>query len=548
MSRNWWKEQVIYQIYPRSFKDSNGDGIGDIRGIIEKLDYLQSLGVDIIWLSPVYQSPNDDNGYDISDYYNIMEEFGTMADFDEMLAGIHDRGMKLLMDLVVNHSSDEHAWFQASRQSRDNPFSDYYYWKPEPPNNWRAFFGGDAWTYDELRGEYYLHLFTKKQPDLNWENPEVRKQIYAMMHFWLKKGVNGFRMDVISLISKRLAFEQADFSNFNAVIKTQYANGPRVHEFLQEMNREVLQHYDIMTVGEGPGITQEVANLYVGKDRGELNTIFHFGHMFMDHGEGGKFDPIDLPLTNFKRVFQEWYDTLGDDGWNSIFLDNHDFPRLVSRFGNDGAYRVESAKLLALLILSQRGTAYIYQGSEIGMTNVAFPDEADYRDVETLNYFREVHEEGGDPAQALKNVHRQGRDNVRTPIQWDNSPNAGFTTGTPWIKVNPNYPQINVAQALDDPGSIFYFYQQLLQYRKQHPTLVYGSYHELLPESEELFAYRRFDDNGDYLIALNFTDQIQTFTLPDQPADWKLEVHNYKAIDGNSGSLRPWEARLYKRG
>ena len=546
MVKNWWKESVVYQIYPRSFKDSNGDGIGDLRGIIEKLDYLQSLGVDVLWLSPIYKSPNDDNGYDISDYMDIMDEFGTMADFDEMLEGIHQRGMKLLMDLVVNHSSDEHRWFQESRKSADNPYSDYYFWSKEKPSNWQAFFGGDAWTWDDSRQAYYLHLFTKKQPDLNWENPKVRQEIYEMMRFWLDKGVDGFRMDVISLISKRLEFKDADFSDFNQVIKDYYANGPRVHEFLQEMNKEVLSHYDIMTVGEGPGITQEVANLYVGKDRRELNMIFHFDHMFIDHGKGGKFDVVDISLTDFKRVFQDWHRTIGEKGWNSIFLDNHDFPRLVSRWGDDGAYRSPSAKLLAMLVMTQRGTAYIYQGSEIGMTNVAFESPEDYRDIETLNYFKKIQEDGGDMDHALKMVHIQGRDNVRTPVQWDDSKYAGFSTVEPWIKVNPNYKEINAGVARNKPNSIFYFYQSLLRFRKENPCLVYGDYKEVSePDDNSFYAYYRYDDDDVFLIMMNFTsDHLQT--IPSYQADnWKLEVCNYKE-EGKKDVFRPWEARLYR--
>jgi len=546
MVKNWWKESVIYQIYPRSFKDSNGDGIGDLRGIIEKLDYLHSLGVDVLWLSPIYKSPNDDNGYDISDYTDIMDEFGTMDDFDELLKGIHQRGMKLLMDLVVNHSSDEHRWFQESRKSADNPYSDYYYWSKEKPSNWQAFFGGDAWTWDDSRQAYYLHLFTKKQPDLNWENPKVRQEVYEMMRFWLDKGVDGFRMDVISLISKRLAFEDADFSDFNEVIKNYYANGPRVHEFLQEMNKEVLSHYDIMTVGEGPGITQEVANLYVGKDRRELNMIFHFDHMFIDHGKGGKFDVLDVPLVDFKQVFRDWHKAIGEEGWNSIFLDNHDFPRMVSRWGDDGTYRIPSAKLLAMLILTQRGTAYIYQGSEIGMTNVAFESPDDYRDIETLNYFRKTKEEGGDMDHALKMVHLQGRDNVRTPVQWNDSDYAGFSTVEPWIKVNPNYKEINADAVMNDPHSIFYFYQSLLHFRKNNPCLVYGDYKEVSEADDNSFyAYYRYDDDEVFLIMMNFTDS-HLQTMPSyQAKNWKLEICNYTQ-EGKKDVFRPWEARLYR--
>ena len=356
MTRTWWKESVIYQIYPRSFNDSNGDGIGDLKGIIQKLDYLKELGVDILWISPIYKSPNDDNGYDISDYYNIMDEFGTMDDFDELLEAIHARGMKLLMDLVVNHTSDEHYWFQESRKSKDNPYRDYYYWQPEKPNNWQSFFTGDAWELDPQTGEYYLHLFTKKQPDLNWENPKVRQEVYKLMRWWLDKGVDGFRMDVIPLISKRLDFPDADFSNFAKVVEEVYANGPRLHEFLHEMYQEVCSKYDVMTVGEAPGVPSDLGNLYVGESRKELNMIFHFGHMFLDWGGEGKFELSDWSLKEFKNVFTTWHNALGEEGWVSIYLDNHDFPRLLSRWGNDKEYYNESARLLAILILSLRGT------------------------------------------------------------------------------------------------------------------------------------------------------------------------------------------------
>ncbi len=539
----WWKESVIYQIYPRSFMDSNGDGIGDLPGILSKLDYLQQLGIDVIWLSPVYQSPNDDNGYDISDYYAIMDAFGTMADFDALLSGIHERDMKLIMDLVVNHTSDEHEWFQQARSSKDNPYRDYYFWKPEIPNNWISIFGGPAWEYDATTGEYYLHLFTKKQPDLNWENPKVRQEIYRLMRFWLDKGVDGFRMDVIPMISKRLDFPNADFSDFNKVIEKVYCNGPRVHTYLQEMHREVLQHYNILTVGEGVGIPPELANLYVGADRKELNMIFHFGHMFIDHGPEGKFDITPFTLVDVKRVFQEWYDAVGDEGWVNIYLDNHDFPRMVSRFGHDTTYREASAKLLATLLLTLRGTPCIYYGSEIGMTNVAFESIDDYRDIETHNIWREWNEQGRDLEALLSRIHRQGRDNVRTPMQWNGARHGGFTTGTPWIKVNPNYPAINAEVALNDPNSIFYYYRDLLRLRKQHLTLVYGEMEMLWPEHQQLFAYRRSSVNGTYYVYLNFGERELT-GLPGPKEELAWLFGNYTAT-GIDTPLRPWEARVY---
>lgn len=555
MKKIWWKENVIYQIYPRSFKDSNGDGIGDLQGIIEKLDYIKDLGIDIIWLGPCFKSPNDDNGYDISDYYDIMDEFGTMADFDELLEGLHSRGMKLLMDLVVNHTSDEHNWFEESRKSKDNPYREYYYWKPpaadgEPPNNWISFFAGSAWQYDEMTGEYYLHLFTKKQPDLNWENPKVREEVYNLMKFWLDKGIDGFRMDVIPLISKRLDFADGDVSNFTNLISNTYSNGPRVHEFIQEMYEEVLQHYNIMTVGEGPGITKELGNLYVGENRKELSMIFHLDHMFMDYSDKGKFYPKPITLPNIKKIFNDWDEATGEEGWVSIFLDNHDFARIVSRFGNDKEYRKTSAKMLSMLLLTLRGTPCIYQGSELGMTNVAFNSIEDYRDVETLNLYKEAMENGEDMEAFMKAIHEKGRDNVRTPMHWDDSENAGFSTGTPWIKLNPNYPKINVKEALADPNSIFYFYKKMLEFRKEHLTFVYGKYKDLDPSHEKIYAYRRSDENETFVVVLNFSSENVDFKLPEYYGELELCISNYGILDGGdleNVKILPWEGRIYRK-
>lgn len=545
MKQTWWKESVIYQIYPRSFKDSTGDGVGDLGGIIEKLDYLADLGVDILWLSPIYKSPNDDNGYDISDYRNIMTEFGQMEDFDRMLEGIHARGMKLMMDLVVNHSSDEHHWFQESRKSKDNPYRDYYMWRDEKPVSWPSFFGGEAWEYDEPSDSYYLHLFSKKQPDLNWENPKVREEVYSLMRFWLDKGVDGFRMDVIPFISKRLDWPEVDWNDFPKIVEEIYANGPRLHEFLHEMHNKALADYNVTTVGEAPGVPPQLGNLYVGESRKELDMIFHFGHMFLDWGPGGKFDISDWDLRDFKGVFNEWYEALGEEGWVSIFLDNHDFPRLVSRWGNDGEYREQSAKLLAILLLGLRGTPSIYQGTEIGMTNVAFPSIEDYRDIETINAWAEAKAQGQDLDQLLAGIHKQGRDNVRTPVQWDDSANAGFTSAEePWIKVNPNYPQINAQAVLDDQNSIFYFYQQLLRLRKENKTWIYGEYEMIDGNDEQLYAYRRWDEEGEYYFYLNFSDQ-DYHNLPGPTlASMELIIGNYP--DQSSGHLRAWEARVYR--
>ena len=545
MTKSWWKEAVIYQIYPRSFNDSDGDGIGDLKGVTEKLDYLADLGVDVLWLSPIFKSPNDDNGYDVSDYCAIMDEFGRMEDFDELLAQAHQRGLKIVLDLVVNHSSDEHHWFQESRKSADNPYADYYIWKKEMPNNWQSFFGGSAWEYDEKRGAYFLHLFTKKQPDLNWENPKVRQEVYDLMRFWFDKGIDGFRMDVIPLISKRLDYPRVTTEDFAEVIIKHYANGPRVHEFLQEMYREVSAHYDVMTVGEGIGVTKDNCLDYVGEDRGELNMLYHFDHMQLDSSSGGRFDPKPWNLSDFKRVFREWHENLGERGWINIFLDNHDFPRMVSRFANDSDYREEASKLLATLLLTLRGTPCIYQGSEIGMTNVAFPSLDDYDDVEIQNNRAIWEAQGKDMEEFLRIVQHYGRDNARTPMQWDDSPNAGFTEGRPWLKLNPNYPDINAKAALETKDSIYYHYQTMLKTRKLHKTLVYGDYKEYLQESENLYCYERFDEAGHYLILLNWSSKEQSIEgVPDFSSATLLNS-NYSTQKGDK-LLHPWEARLYK--
>ena len=452
MTRTWWKESVIYQIYPRSFKDSNGDGIGDLGGIIEKLDYLKNLGIDVLWLSPIFKSPNDDNGYDVSDYCDIMEEFGTMADFDNLLAGVHKRGLKLVLDLVPNHSSDEHRWFQEARKSTDNPYRDYYFWEKEPPSNWTSFFSGSAWTKDELTDEYYLHLFSKKQPDLNWENPKVRQEMYDVMHFWFQKGVDGFRIDVLPFISKRLDFPDIDPNQFEKAIVEVYANGPRLHEYLQEMNREVSTKYDIMTMGEGIGVKPHNALDYVDEDRAELDMLYHFDHTTINYGQGGKYDPVDWKLSTFKQIFTDWHHAIGEKGWINIFLDNHDFPRMVSRYGNDNIYRKEAAKLLATLLLTMRGSPCIYQGSEIGMTNVTFDTLEEYDDVEVVNLHAEWKAAGKDTSPLLKAVQQQGRDNARTPIQWNDAPNGGFTEGKPWLTINPNYTEINACLLYTSPS------------------------------------------------------------------------------------------------
>ena len=544
----WWKEAVVYQIYPRSFKDSNGDGIGDLPGIINKLDYIKSLGVDVMWLCPIYDSPNDDNGYDVSDYRKIMTDFGNMSDFDELLEGVHQRGMKLIMDIVPNHTSDEHRWFKASAESEDNPYRDYYIWrkgeKDKLPNNWPSFFSGNAWDYDEKTNSHYLHLFSKKQPDLNWENPKVRQEIYDIMHFWFKKGIDGFRMDVVSLISKPLGLPNTESNVFTEIIAKYYANGPRVHEYLKEMNQKVFRHYDCMTVGEGPGITLDNALNYVGEDRDELNMVFHFGHMYIDNGPGGKYDPIPYDLVDMKKVFNDWDTKLKGKGWGSIFLGNHDFPRIVSRFGNDGIYWQESAKLLSTLLLSMRGTPYIYQGDEIGMTNVAFESIEDYQDIETLNSWRDAMQKGVDPQNFIKLVHQQSRDNARTPFQWDNTKNGGFSDGKPWLNSNDNFELINVENQEKDKDSVLNFYRKMVKYRKENPTLVYGDYECYQVDHPELFSFKRWDDQNTYWVLLNFSDHHHDVDIQ-LPENISLEMNNY-AEPNESGRLRPWEAKILK--
>lgn len=560
MKKAWWKESVVYQIYPRSFADSNGDGIGDLRGIIQKLDYLEELGIDVVWLCPVYKSPNDDNGYDISDYQDIMDEFGTLADWDELLAGLHQRGIKLVMDLVVNHTSDEHPWFIESRKSKDNPYRDYYIWRPgkdgREPNNWASHFGGSAWQYDPVTGEYYLHLFSKKQPDLNWENPKVRAEVYAMMHWWLKRGVDGFRMDVINMISKVPGLPDAPVVTPDRYQPggRYFINGPRLLEYLDEMKREVLSHYDILTVGETPQVSTQDALRLVDSETGALNMVFQFEHMDLDAERGGASSRRSLKpwsLLDLKRVMTRWQKDLEGRGWNSIYLTNHDQPRAVSRFGDDREYRVESAKLLATFTHCLQGTPYIYQGEEIGMTNVAFDSIEDYRDIETLNIYHElVHEKGMAPKDVLTILHAKSRDNARTPMQWDDRPQAGFTTGVPWIKVNPNYRKINVRQALADPNSVFHYYRKLIRLRRENPVMVYGRYDLLLEEHPQIYAFTRTLENDRLLIVLNFSRQESLFELPSEIAfsGAELLISNYpvEAVhDLRSVELRPYEARVY---
>lgn len=552
MGENRWKESVVYQIYPRSFKDSNGDGIGDIKGIIEGLDYLQRLGVNVVWLSPVYKSPNDDNGYDISDYKAIMKEFGTMEDFEDLLKEAHKRKIKIIMDLVVNHTSDEHQWFKESKKSKDNKYRDYYIWRNgkdgRPPNNWSSFFSGSAWQYDKNTDMYYLHLFSKKQPDLNWENSEVRKEVFDMMKWWLDKGIDGFRMDVISLIAKDITTDD-ESSKVNASNEPNI-NSARVHKFLKEMNSQVLSHYDIMTVGETPGVDPYEALKFVGKSRNELNMVFQFEHVGIGDGPEGKWGESEFSLKEFKNIMSKWENILEEDGWNSLYLSNHDQPRSVSRFGNDTEYRVESAKMLATCIHMMKGTPYVYQGEELGMTNVKFESLDDYRDIETINAYRD-YVEGGKKSkeEMMKAIYKRGRDNARTPFQWDNSENAGFTKGTPWIKVNPNYTNINAKAQINDENSVFNYYRKLIDLRKKYKIIVYGKYELILDDDENIYAYLRKLNNEILLVICNFSSKNSKFVLPADIKYRKKEriISNYN-IDFDEIEkidLRPYEARVY---
>ena len=548
MKKTWWKEGVVYQIYPRSFKDSTGNGVGDIYGIIEKLDYIKSLGVNMIWICPIYSSPNDDNGYDISDYRKISEEFGGNNAFDILLKEMHKRGLKLIMDLVANHSSDEHKWFQESKKGENNPYHDYYIWKrgdfDVPPNNWLSVFSGSAWQWDSNLNKYYLHLFTKKQPDLNWENPKVRDEIYDVLNFWFSKGVDGFRMDVISFISKRLDFPDAkEGASLTEMMENIYANGPRIHEFLKEMNKKVLSKYDIVTVGEGPGVNLKTGLKYVDENEKELDMVFHFDHLQIDFGPEGKFDPQTVDFIKFKKVFSEWDLYLKNKGWNSILLGNHDFSRIVSRFGNDKKFRNQSAKLLATLLMTLRGTPYVYQGDEIGMTNIKYPSIDYYDDIETRNAWKDAEEQGKDMDIFLKAVHRQSRDNARTPLQWDNSRFAGFSNTKPWLDVNENYNKINVELQQDNSDSILNYYREIIRIRKNYSTLIYGDFLDLEPSNEKLYIYKRWDKQKTFIIVLNFSDDMAQWDIHNFDS-MRLVISNYKK-SVYTKSVDPWEARVY---
>ena len=535
MLEKWWHQSVVYQIYPRSFQDSNHDGIGDIRGIISRLDYLKELGIDVIWLSPVYQSPNDDNGYDISDYQAIHPDFGTMADMDDLIEQAKERGIRIVMDLVVNHTSDEHKWFVEARKNKDNPYRDYYVWRDpvdeKEPNGMRSTFSGPAWEFDEETGQYYLHLFSKKQPDLNWENEAVRREVYDMMNFWIDKGIGGFRMDVIDLIGKIPDQEIT-------------GNGPKLHDYLQEMNQQTFGAADLLTVGETWGATPEIAKAYSHPDRHELSMVFQFEHVGLDQQEGkDKWDLKALSIPELKAVLSKWQVSLGEEGWNSLFWNNHDLPRIVSRWGNDGEYRRQSAKMFAILLHMMKGTPYIYQGEEIGMTNYPIADISEADDIETINMYHERLAEGYSKESLLASINAKGRDNARRPVQWDSSNQAGFTNGTPWLAVHPNYQTINVADSLADEDSIFYTYQKLIQLRKEHPIIVYGSYTLLLEEDPVIFAYLREYEGKRWLVCANFSEEVQKLQLEVDETESKAIIQNYQRefYDLSELVLQPYE-------
>ncbi|WHP18510.1 alpha-glucosidase [Cellulomonas sp. ES6] len=563
----WWTRATVYQVYPRSFQDSDGDGVGDLRGIASRLDHLEALGVDVVWLSPIYRSPQDDNGYDISDYQDVDPVFGTLADLDELIAAMHARGMRLVMDLVVNHTSDEHPWFVESRSSVDSPKRDWYWWRPpregmapgQPgaePTNWHSFFSGSTWELDEVSGEYYLHLFSRKQPDLNWENPEVRQAVYAMMRWWLDRGVDGFRMDVINLISKDTSLPDGPVvAGVWGDGSAHYTDGPRVHEFLQEMHREVFDGREgaLLTVGETPGVTLEEALRYTDPARREVDMVFQFEHVGLDHGPGGKFDPRPLRLTDLKATFGRWQAGLADAGWNSLYWDNHDQPRVVSRFGDDGRYRRESAKALATLLHLHRGTPYVYQGEELGMTNAHFTRFDQYRDIESLNHVAQSRALGtATDEQLLAGLAAMSRDNARTPVQWDASPQAGFTTGTPWLAVNPNHVEVNAAAEHADPASVLHHYRRLIALRHSDPVVALGDFTMLLPQDEQVYAFTRTLAGDALLVVVNVSGRDASVDLGDDwPAapdgTWGELVLGTHDEPGEPTVLRPWEARVVRR-
>jgi trehalose-6-phosphate hydrolase len=552
MKHPWWKKAVVYQIYPKSFYDTQGNGVGDVQGIIEKLDYLKELGIDVIWLTPIYKSPQRDNGYDISDYYRLHEEYGTMEDFERLLREAHNREMKIIMDIVVNHTSTEHEWFKQAVSSKESPYRDFYIWR-DKPTNWESKFGGNAWEYDEKTGQYYLHLFDVTQADLNWENEELRQKIYEMMQFWFEKGVDGFRLDVINLISKDQSFPDDDGSVPPGDGRRFYTDGPRVHEFLKETNREVFSKYDAMTVGEMSSTTIDHCIQYSNPDSQELSMTFNFHHLKVDYPNGEKWSLADFDFLALKRILSLWQMEMNKGGgWNALFWCNHDQPRIVSRYGNDGEYRERSAKMLATTIHLMQGTPYIYQGEEIGMTNPKFDRIEDYRDVESLNMFKLKREEGLSEEEILEILKHKSRDNSRTPVQWSSETNAGFTYGTPWIPVASNYPEINVESALKDKDSVFYHYQKLIKLRKGYDTITDGNYQLILEDHPDIFAYIRNGMNEKLLVINNFYARESRFELPENmdfdSYSCEILLSNYKDSDVNIRNLklRPYESVVYR--
>ncbi|UNK21441.1 alpha-glucosidase [Paenibacillus sp. N3/727] len=534
----WWQTAVVYQIYPRSFQDSDGDGIGDLRGIINRIDYLKLLGITAIWLSPVYKSPNDDNGYDISDYQDIMDEFGTMDDMEELIAKANEAGIKIIMDLVVNHTSDEHKWFIEAKKSRDNEYRDYYVWRDPKnggvPNGLGSIFSGSAWELDEASGQYYLHLFSKRQPDLNWENEKVRQEVYDMMNFWLDKGVGGFRMDVIDLIGK-------------IPDKEITGNGPKLHEYLQEMNPKTFGSHDVLTVGETWGATPEIAKLYSDPARNELSMVFQFEHVSLDQQEGkDKWDLKPLNIAELKKVLVKWQTSLGDQGWNSLFWNNHDLPRIVSRWGNDKQFHDQSAKMFAVLLHMMKGTPYIYQGEEIGMTNYPVSSIDEVEDIESVNMYHARLANGYAVSDIIESINAKGRDNARTPMQWDGSDNAGFTTGTPWLYVNQNHTTINVKQNIENPDSIFYTYQRLIQLRKDNPIIVWGDFELIENTPDDMFAYYRLYEGERWLVAANISEKENDFSVDEEVSEIIMSNYNRTEIDVKHLTLRPYEVFALK--
>ena len=540
----WWKNAVVYQIYPKSFQDSNGDGIGDIQGIISRLDYLADLGIDAVWISPMYCSPQDDNGYDISDYQDIDPMFGSLDDMEELIAKAKEKNIRIIMDLVLNHTSDEHRWFLEAKKGKDNPYHDYYVWRDGVegtyPNDMKAAFGGPAWEWVPELGQYYFHQFSVKQPDLNWENPKVRREIYDMILWWMDKDVGGFRLDVIDQIAK-----EPDKMITN--------NGPRLHEFLQEMSRETFQKGDLITVGEAWGATPEIAKLYSNPDGSEFSMVFQFEHMVMDQQEGKeKWDLAPLPFVKLKKCLAKWQNELYGKGWNSLFFDNHDLPRIVSRWGDDSKYRKESAKMLALVLHGMQGTPYVYQGEELGMTNVKFQDISCYEDIETVNMYHERLEAGYGKDDIMRSIYAKSRDNARTPMQWSSEENAGFTTGKPWIRMNPNYTEINAESERKDPDSVYHFYRKLIHMRKEYPVFVDGKFELLLPDDEQIFAYVRRDDDSQMLVCANFTGEPAECPVSGEWKGAQVLLHNYQGelswgMDSEKIELKPYEAFLLYR-